>query len=59
MLVLASSVPLTLLSLLAVRGISTGCGSSDLLLRTSLDRAFGLGLRPHRPCGCVGWQLYS
>ena len=32
--ILASSVPLTLLNLLAIRSISTGCGSSDSIFRT-------------------------
>ena len=35
-------VPATLFNLLAIRSISAGCGSSDLLLCTSVDCAVGI-----------------
>ena len=54
-----STVPLTHLNLLAIRSISTDCGSSESFLRTSVDCAAGLCLSVPRPCGCVGWPLYS
>ena len=37
--ILAMPLPTTLFKLLAIRSISAGCGSSDLLLCTSVERA--------------------
>ena len=52
-------MPLTLLNLVAIRSISTDCGSSKSFSRTSVDCAAGLCFSVLRPCGCVGWPLYS
>ena len=65
MVYLALSVPLTLFNLSLLLNSHCRpyvqfppiCGSSNLILKTSMVCATGLGLSAPRPCGCVGWPL--